>query len=158
MLNRYWSPDSYRTLVCVDSYEQEIPEGRMFDAYMEEDSFCSLTQFLLKMEERLNQYQKPQAYTTPRTFGPMPAPGEEPAKPLRIRRGNCGTFEVKIRFRQHTSWQGVIEWKEQGREQSFRSALELVMLMDSALRRADHGLLSWNCSDTEHLSKTGRVV
>ncbi|NLW65775.1 MAG: hypothetical protein GXY26_06040, partial [Clostridiales bacterium] len=36
-------------------------------------------------------------------------------------------------FRQNASWQGVITWAEDRREESFRSALELVFLMDSAL-------------------------
>ena len=37
--------------------------------------------------------------------------------------------------RQHTSWQGVITWMEERMEQSFRSVMELILLMDSALRQ-----------------------
>jgi len=36
-------------------------------------------------------------------------------------------------FRQHASWQGGVLWVEGKAEQSFRSALELILLMDSAL-------------------------
>ncbi|MBR2009616.1 MAG: hypothetical protein IJ936_05780 [Peptococcaceae bacterium] len=43
------------------------------------------------------------------------------------------TFKVKVLFRQGASWQGKVEWVEEGMETSFRSALELVKLMDSAL-------------------------
>jgi len=56
---------------------------------------------------------------------------------LQLRRGEQATFEMQIIFRQHTSWQGVITWLEEKMEQSFRSVLELILLMDSALRKAE---------------------
>ncbi|MBR5319858.1 MAG: hypothetical protein IKU46_09740 [Peptococcaceae bacterium] len=43
------------------------------------------------------------------------------------------TFKVKVLFRQGASWQGKVRWTDEGKEVSFRSALELVKLMDSAL-------------------------
>ena len=49
------------------------------------------------------------------------------------RMGQGATFVVNILFRQHTSWQGTITWCEKNHEQSFRSVLELLNLMDSAL-------------------------
>lgn len=41
---------------------------------------------------------------------------------------------MRILFRQNASWQGSVLWREGGQEERFRSALELVLLMDSALR------------------------
>ncbi|MBO5429734.1 MAG: hypothetical protein J6A10_07205 [Peptococcaceae bacterium] len=46
---------------------------------------------------------------------------------------DLSTFKVKVLFRQGASCQGKVEWVEEGMETSFRSALELVKLMDSAL-------------------------
>ncbi len=46
---------------------------------------------------------------------------------------------MRILFRQHTSWQGVAVWMEKKLERKFRSVLELIMLMDSALRREEEG-------------------
>ena len=43
------------------------------------------------------------------------------------------TFKVKVLFRQNASWQGKIEWIEENMETSFRSVLEFVKLIDSAL-------------------------
>ncbi|MBR5319181.1 MAG: hypothetical protein IKU46_06265 [Peptococcaceae bacterium] len=43
------------------------------------------------------------------------------------------TFKVKVLFRQSASWQGKLIWIEGKQEIAFRSALELVKLMDSAL-------------------------
>ena len=48
--------------------------------------------------------------------------------------GKKGTFVVKLLFRQHTSWQGTVRWCEKYREISFRSGLELLFLMDSAVK------------------------
>lgn len=43
------------------------------------------------------------------------------------------TFMIVIKDDQNESWQGTIEWIEKGYQQNFRSALELVRLMDSAM-------------------------
>ena len=48
---------------------------------------------------------------------------------------SCGsqTFYIHVRFRQHSSWQGEITWKQGNRKIPFRSVLELLHLLDSAL-------------------------
>jgi hypothetical protein len=46
---------------------------------------------------------------------------------------NTGTFIIKILDRQNASWQGSVTWAEEGRTQNFRSALELLKLIDGAL-------------------------
>ena len=43
------------------------------------------------------------------------------------------TFIVKVIFRQGASWQGMLTWIEGEKEVSFRSALEMIKLMDGAL-------------------------
>jgi hypothetical protein len=43
------------------------------------------------------------------------------------------TFVVQILNRQNATWQGLITWTEGQQTQSFRSALELIKLIDSAL-------------------------
>ena len=42
---------------------------------------------------------------------------------------------VRILFRQNASWQGTVLWSEGGQEERFRSALELALLLDSALEQ-----------------------
>ena len=67
-----------------------------------------------------------------RSFAPL---GEGEARPVELttRTGAKATFVVRVLFRQHTSWQGSVAWLEGHNEETFRSVLELVMLMDSAL-------------------------
>ena len=43
-----------------------------------------------------------------------------------------GTFLVKILFRQKETWQGQVTWAEKNKTVSFRSALELMRLLDEA--------------------------
>ena len=49
------------------------------------------------------------------------------------REKNTGTFVIKILDRQNATWQGSISWVEGEQEQYFRSALELLRLLDGAL-------------------------
>ena len=44
-----------------------------------------------------------------------------------------GTFVVKIEYCQRGTWQGQVIWAEENRSERFRSALELVRLMDEAM-------------------------
>lgn len=44
-----------------------------------------------------------------------------------------GTFIVKILGRQNSTWQGNITWVEEQQTKNFRSALELLKLIDGAL-------------------------
>ena len=46
---------------------------------------------------------------------------------------NKPTFVVKVNYRQNASWQGSIRWLEKDIEKNFRSTLELIKLMDSAV-------------------------
>lgn len=58
------------------------------------------------------------------------------------------SFMVNIYFRQHHSWQGQIVWFERKTTRSFRSLLEMIMLIEEALDtaegfRRDNPLRSW---------------
>lgn len=55
------------------------------------------------------------------------------------RRGAKATFWIRVLYRQHISWQGEVTWVERQKKEYFRSALELLRLVDSALH-ADAGL------------------
>ena len=46
---------------------------------------------------------------------------------------NTGTFVLKILNRQNSTWQGNITWVEKKKSENFRSALEMLKLIDNAL-------------------------
>lgn len=131
--------NEYRTtVVCVDCYDNSELRGRFYNPYQPQGkSFASLMEFLKAMEDALDEMQLPQSFTAVRSFGrpleqrsggPPSAEGKE---------GRLATFSLRILFRQNASWQGSVTWLEGGVEQSFRSALELIFLMDSALSPSD---------------------
>ena len=130
--------DRHRTtLLCIDSYDNGVPSGRFFHPYCSESqSFHSLTQLLTRMEQVLEEAAFPASYTDTRTFSDPPLPAPAPDGTFRPRQGETATFAVHILFRRNSSWQGSVSWLEGGREQSFRSVLELILLLDSALRAA----------------------
>lgn len=134
MTNRAWGAEYRTTTVCIDSYENAVPVGCFYNPYLEQPKhFRSLTQFLMEMERALDAMDFPRAFTASRSFASPPAqrpsPPEEAAS-----MGKTATFAIKVLFRQNTSWQGTIIWLEGRREQSFRSVLELIQLMDSAMQ------------------------
>ncbi|BFK22415.1 hypothetical protein F300043A5_07100 [Massilimicrobiota timonensis] len=43
------------------------------------------------------------------------------------------SFMIVIKDTQNASWQGTIEWLDQNKKQHFRSALEMIKLIDSAV-------------------------
>ena len=133
MRQKVWVDESRKILVCVDSYADSNPCGWFFLPGEQAIHFTGLTQFLLKIDGLLDENRLPQAYAPPKSFSLFLKPDGFHAPPP-IPKGARATFELKILFRQHTSWQGVLLWRECGTEQSFRSVLELVMLMDSALK------------------------
>ena len=126
--------NEYRTtVICVNSYTDGVPTGQYNNPFCGARSFYSLTQLLSGMEDMLNQMKFPQSFTTVRKFGDVePFPVETPEE--QAQSGTTATFAVRVLFRQNASWQGTVKWLEGDKEEQFRSALELILLMDSALR------------------------
>ena len=120
-------------LVCVDSYEGGVPRGRLYLPGQQGQRFDSLSQLLLRAEQLLEQGGA-QSFTIPRIFALAKPLRSAPCDADELARGKAATFEMRVLFRQHASWKGELLWLEKDARQSFRSALELITLMDSALR------------------------
>ncbi|MCC8025360.1 MAG: hypothetical protein LIP16_08675 [Clostridium sp.] len=82
-------------------------------------------------------------------FAPAPEGGESRLvvpRTLQVTAGNIGpaTFVVRVLFRRNGTWQGTISWKENRTQVSFRSFLEMLLLMHEAVN--DGG--RWKAEDT----------
>jgi len=133
MTTRAWGNGYRLTTVCIDSYENSELCGRFYNPYLSGGhSFQSVTQFLLGMEQALDAMDFPRAFNTVRTFAPAPD-HEAGSLDADYAPGKQATFTVRVLFRQNASWQGSVTWMEGRQEQSFRSVLELILLIDSAL-------------------------
>ena len=136
--SRFVPHEMKRSLIRVYSYRNKEIRGTLQNPYFEEEPyFDNLTQLLIRMEGLLDALDFPQRSMEGRAFdqpeqraaagAPRPAPealGEQ--KPL-------ATFQLSVLFRQNASWQGSPTWLERAEEARFRSVLELVGLLDSAL-------------------------
>ena len=67
---------------------------------------------------------------------------------MKGRAKKADTFLVKIMDHEHATWQGKVTWIEGQREQYFRSALELIKLIDDAVENSFFDCLS--CFITLH--------
>lgn len=90
-------------------------------------------QLILQIDGLLDEMRFPQSFNETRSFAPVLMPSFTVRPDQAEPKGKLATFLVKIIFRQNASWQGSVIWQEQRREESFRSALELLFLMNSAL-------------------------
>lgn len=138
MLNSPRCCDIRTFLIYIDSYENCNPVGHYYNPCRHEMGyFRSLIQFLERVEECLDIEDMPQAYQSMRTFSKrqnvLGMPDYEEAVPM----GKMATFDIRILFRRNSSWQGKLIWLEGGCEQSFRSVLEMIFLMNSALEEPE---------------------
>nr|MDD6335052.1 hypothetical protein [bacterium] len=129
-------PNQMKTSVIrVCSYQDKNIAGTLANPYFEgERSFSNLTQLLFMIEGLLDDMNTPEPAMKTRSFFPGagafygPSVSRDSSPPI-------ATFTIQIIFRQGASWQGMLTWVDEGKRESFRSVLELIHLMDSALCR-----------------------
>ena len=123
----------HTTLICIDSYDHLTFSGRLYNPYLRSAvPFHTLMEMLLALDKLLDEMQFPQSFVTKRQFSPVETDLVMHDN-THDHKGKLATFAVRILFRQNASWQGSVTWNETGRSESFRSALELLFLLHSAL-------------------------
>lgn len=133
MQNRAISSEYHTTTVCVDAYESGQLSGRLYNPYFPQAvPVRSAMELLLFLDHMLDDMDFPQEFMAKRAFLPRRAV-ELPSCPAGERVGRVATFSIQVLFRQNASWQGRVVWREENRGETFRSALELLFLMHSAL-------------------------
>ncbi len=127
--------NSYRTTyICVDSYDDKIPRGRLYNSFFESGlEFVGVIDFVLNMERMFGEMNAPQEFSSKRSFRSNIEKKIQVYTDENIKVGKLATFSIRLLFRQNASWQGSVTWREGKSEESFRSVLELLLLMDSAL-------------------------
>lgn len=142
--------------LCIDTYRADAQEGRMYHRYSDSSiPFDSLIEAFEQMDQFYDEIQFPCASTLHRSFfidrkasrqslkrWKMPELFEYKRKDMVMmetfeetvsHRGKNATFVVRVLYRQHASWQGEVTWVDEEKKEYFRSALELVRLIDGAL-------------------------
>ncbi len=128
-----WAEGPRTALVCIDAWERGVPVGRLYTPRFPQGiDFYGLTHFLQEMEETLDTMELPTAFSGLRSFGAFHQSPPQ-LSPAGERMGKLATFSLRVLFRQNVSWQGSVTWLEGRQSQSFRSVLELVLMIRSAL-------------------------
>ena len=128
--------------ICIDSYETGIPKGRLYHMSKEIPlTFIGWMSLLKQLNYLMDCNDFPQVGMQLRTFK-INAISETSTNTCEERndniattnewiRGTLATFKLRIVYRQNATWQGILRWGERGKEEHFRSVLELMSLIDS---------------------------
>jgi hypothetical protein len=118
-------------------------EGKIWHQYQKEPiSFGSLMGAAKLLGQFMDDLDFPQRAMLPRSFhtGSTAVYNHRRKKKivkimdnLEGRSGKKGTFIVQVMYRQNATWQGQVTWAEQDKKAYFRSALELMRLIDDAM-------------------------
>lgn len=126
--------------MCIDNINDEELSGRIYHCYSKEPwKFTNILQLIELADDFFDKLEFPQASTSARSFTSIQFSGVDRLDKVRSpedfieNRGQKGTFFLNVRYCQNSSWQGSVTWVEEQREQHFRSALELLKLIDGAL-------------------------
>ena len=130
-------------VICVDKGGPTRLSGRMYHPYSDEQMNFSSPDVIFNIMERVfDHIGFPQASSKLRSFGKNKKPencnGAEAEKLMQedilsVQKGSKGTFVVHVKSRQNATWQGKITWAEKNLSRNFRSVLELLKLIDSAI-------------------------
>jgi len=137
-------------VVGIDQHDSVDCSGRLWNGYQTEpEVFRNSWELFEEMDAFFDRLHFPEQSTQYRSF----AKGNqrtrrtaemEDRRPdmneLKKKKGEKETFLVQVLYRQHATWQGQVIWMEQNKKMYFRSAMELLKLMDSAMEQSAQGL------------------
>ncbi len=134
--------------ICIDRIDHRDYVGRLWHQYQDEPIAYNTTMEMIQaMDGLYDLWQFPQRSTQVRMFGAevneTTGRKEEMTdmdeKRLSRKSGDIGTFIVRVKYRQNATWQGEVVWAEKQERRYFRSALELLKLIDGALEETENG-------------------
>lgn len=112
---------SREAIVTVKAYKNGIMEGYLQHPRLKEkEEFHSLSQMVLFLDGLLDLEHCPNQPL------PLICPENESKKGMDV-------FRIQIFFREHYTWQGRLIWQNENQEAVFRSAIELIQMLDEIL-------------------------
>ena len=132
--------------VCINELRGGCPVGYLYNKYnLEPLAFQNVFDLMTLMEQTMDYCQYPQSTTRQRAFGNTGVQNREKKKvepmvnadEIMEKSGELATFVIHVKYRQNSTWQGDIFWAEKQEKVNFRSALEMLKLIDSALDQTE---------------------
>ena len=130
--------------VCIDGYENGEFSGRFYHKYDKEPvAFENFMGMVKQMENLYDTIGYPQTTSHKRSFLKEVKPVVEKRTDMPVvwdneelgsKRGSMATFYVLVKGRANATWQGDVTWVEKEIGKKFRSVMELMILMDNALK------------------------
>lgn len=126
-------------------------KGKIFSEYYKKTcTFMNEYEMLQGIEDMLNSLNFPQPCFKERKFeqkrvAQIIEKVDEAVddKSNKSAEGFKSTFIVNVMYRKNASWQGAITWVEKNQTQNFRSALEMLKLMEQAINDGKIRLVQW---------------
>lgn len=131
------------TVVKIFSYEKKNPIGLLVNSYFGRDVyFDSTIQLLHLIDEIQDGLSFPQKSMVLRALTDKSSAAYASKDDLGlVFKGinPIASFKVSVIFRQNASWQGSVVWLDKNLQTEFRSALELLYMIDAVLEPAEDG-------------------
>lgn len=128
--------------ICVDCYQNGRMEGRVYSPLSAVPiSFHDYNELLLQADRMFDHAGYPQGYQVKRQFTGEADKVFFNVKPEIVlgtekiigQRGKAATFDVVIRTRQHSSWQGVLYNRSTEKQEAFDGDLQLLHCLERCL-------------------------
>lgn len=120
--------------VRIMSYQNGCLQGRLSGVDLEgELEFDSTIELLLQMQQLMDSSNAPQRNEEVRSFLGEGSSSVRKKLASTAKASTLATFQINVMFRQNATWQGNLLWVDVNEEAHFRSVLELLMLLNSAL-------------------------
>ena len=136
--------------ICVDVWGDGALKGRVcLPIIRQEMGFSDINELFAQLERLFDAIKFPAASTQYRIFGHMKQAKKEKREVRPVAQniakkmleetpvGKKATFVVQVMYRQNATWQGQVVWSEKNETKQFRSALELIKLIDSATEKSN---------------------
>ena len=129
-------------VLVIDARKGPKITARYYTSYSKEaHEISNWDQLFFELEMFYDELRFPFPTTNTRSFAGevkrgYPAPGKAKImkdEELLMKHGDLGSFIIRVQHRQNSSWQGRITWMEKNQTMYFRSAWEMMKLIESAL-------------------------
>ena len=128
-----------KAIVTVQSYENRELKGTVYNGFYDKKvPFRNSFEMISVLENLFDSLSFPQSSVTNRSFYKRAKRQKRKGSQGEHMEGNVTStgkakFVVYVQYRQNATWQGTIQWVDENKTQRFRSALEMLKLMDEAL-------------------------
>ena len=127
------------TCVLIILMMESCPVGFITATAKNPGKFTNILQLIELADDFFDRLEFPQASTSARSFTSTQFSGVDRLDKVQSpedfieNRGQKGTFFLNVRYRQNSSWQGIVRWIEGNSTQQFVSVLELLKILSNAL-------------------------